>query len=93
MENQNSSSEVDERIKRIIRKQYGVVALVTIGIALVAIGGGYLVDLSKGTQPMYMLIGLVVSAPITVWVNFSLIKRKLAAITSEIEEQKAHQDQ
>jgi len=88
MNSQNTNSELDEKIKQTIRKQYGVVALVTIGIALFAVGGGYLIDLSKGTKPMYMLIGLVVSAPLTVWVNFSLIKRKLAEINAEIEKQK-----
>ena len=45
MNTQDSNRELDERIKQTIRKQYGVVALVTIGIALVAIGGGYVVDM------------------------------------------------
>lgn len=93
MNTQDSNREFDEKIKRTIRKQYGVVALVTIGIALVAIGGGYVVDMQKGTRPMYMLVGLVISAPITVWVNFTIIKRKLAAISDEIERHKVGPDQ
>ncbi|NMB62402.1 MAG: hypothetical protein GYA18_08700 [Chloroflexi bacterium] len=92
MNNQNSHHELDEKIKQTIRKQFGIVALVTIGIAMVAIGGGYIVDMQKGTRPMYMLIGLMISAPITVWVNFSIIKRKLASINDEIEQHKVDAD-
>jgi len=87
MDIQNKSNELDEKIKKTIRKQYLTVALVTIGIAAAAIGIGYLIDLARASQPMFMLIGLVVSAPLTVWINFGIIKRKLIAINKELEEQ------
>lgn len=87
MDTKKTTNELDEKIKKTIRKQYLTVALVTIGIAAVAIGIGYLIDLARGSQPMFMLIGLVVSAPLTVWINFGIIKRKLIAINQELEEQ------
>lgn len=86
MENQEKKKALDEKIKKTIRQQYVNVALVTIGIAAAAIGIGYLIDQWQGTQPRYMLIGLVISAPATVWINFGTLKRKLIALNKEMED-------
>lgn len=85
MDTKKTTNELDEKIKKTIRKQYLTVALVTVGIAAVAIGIGYLIDLARDSQPRFMLIGLVVSSPLTVWINFGIIKRKLIAIKEEME--------
>jgi uncharacterized membrane protein YhaH (DUF805 family) len=77
----------DKRIRETIRKQYLIVALVTLGIAAFAIGSGYVLDLVYQTLPRYTLIALIISSPITVWVNFGIIKRRLRALAQEIKEE------
>ncbi len=77
----------DKRIRETIRKQYLIVALVTLGIAAFAIGLGYVLDLVYQTLPRYTLIALIISSPITVWVNFGIIKRRLRALAQEIKEE------
>jgi len=85
--NGRRNMDKDKRIRETIRKQYLIVALVTLGIAAVAIGLGYVLDLVYQTLPRYTLIALIISAPITVWVNFGIIKRRLQALTQEIKEE------
>ena len=62
--------------KKILRKQYLLSALLSIGITGTLIGAGYLIDGWQGTTFTYTLIGFVISGPLSVWVNYSLIKKK-----------------
>ncbi|MHB8806079.1 MAG: hypothetical protein ACYC59_00700 [Anaerolineaceae bacterium] len=60
-----------------IRKQYLASVLVSIVITGTLIGTGFLIDRWQGTSPTYILIGFVISGPLSVWANYSLIKKKL----------------
>jgi len=62
--------------KKTLRKQYLLSALLSIGITGTLIGAGYLIDLWQGTTITYILIGFVISGPLSVWANYSLIKKK-----------------
>jgi F0F1-type ATP synthase assembly protein I len=62
--------------KKTLRKQYLLSVLLSIGITGTLIGAGYLIDLWQGTTFTYILIGFVISGPLSVWANYSLIKKK-----------------
>jgi F0F1-type ATP synthase assembly protein I len=85
MKSLEKNTDRDERIKKIIRKQYLVAILVSRATTRIAVGAGYLIDQWQGTQPIYMLVCLVISGPLAVWFNYGMIKRKLIALNKEIE--------
>lgn len=70
---------------RIMKKQYLVSVLISIGITGAAIGIGYLIDLWQESFPTYIVIGFVVSGPLSVWANYSLLKKKLTETTNSIQ--------
>ena len=75
-----SSQKLDTN--RVMKKQYLVSVLVSIGITGAAIGIGYLIDLWQESFPTYIVVGFVISGPLSVWANYSLLKKKLAETTN-----------
>jgi len=85
----NSNSK--KSAKSIQKKQYFVSILVSIGITGMAVGLGYSIDQLQNTFPTYILIGFVVSGPLSVWANYSLLKKRLINSTDAREEkEKTH---
>ncbi len=78
----NPSQSMDTT--RIMKKQYLISVLVSIGITGAAIGIGYLIDLWQDNFPTYIVIGFVVSGPLSVWANYSLLKKRLIETTNVI---------
>jgi len=78
----NSGQKIDTN--RIMKKQYLISVLVSIGITGATIGIGYLLDLWQGSFPTYSVIGFVISGPLAVWANYSLLKKKLTETTNSI---------
>ena len=85
MKNSEKNSSQSLNTKAIVKKQYLVSVLVAIGITGAAIGAGYLIDQWQGSFPTYILIGFVISGPLSVWANYSMLKKKLAGATNSVE--------
>ena len=85
MKNSEKYSGQSLNTKTIIKKQSLVSVLIAIGITGAAIGAGYLIDQWQGSFPTYILIGFVISGPLSVWANYSLLKKKLAVATDSVE--------
>jgi F0F1-type ATP synthase assembly protein I len=62
-----------------MRKHYLISAVISVAITATVIGIGYLIDQWQGSTPTYMLIGFIISGPLSVWANYSLIKKKFTS--------------
>ena len=62
--------------KKELGKQYFISVLVSLMITGGIIGAGYLIDRWRGGSPTFILIGFVISGPLSVWVIYTLVKRK-----------------
>ena len=75
MKNLDKNTDENNITRQKIRKQYLLSVLISIVITGTFIGAGYLIDRWQGTSLTYILIGFVISGPLSVWVNYSLIKK------------------
>jgi len=84
MKTLDKNTDHNDITKKAMRKQYLISVLVSLVITGTVIGAGYLIDQWRGSAPTYILIGFVISGPLSVWANYSLIKKRFANLPNKI---------